>query len=292
MGFNLLGFLSDLGSAISAPFDAVSGLFNSITGLSDSWKTMTGRGDTSSVSQSKDLMDYQMQNQKNLMQFGNDLQVAQWNRENAYNHPSAQLERLKQAGLNPLFHGLDGNAAGGLSAVSFPSAPDLGSILNAVGATMQMRFQQMQTRAQVKLLDAQADKTEAEAKAQNVENEYQRDRLEDEKVSRHFQATYDAHKHQWLFNTPTDPNKNSFSIEDSYVWKEFESKFAELRSSVAKASHDEKFYTDKKQFIMREFREQLRKLTAEADEKEQLYKNAQVLYDNIIKTKINIFESF
>lgn len=40
----------------------------------------------------------------------------QWLRENEYNTPTAQVERLREAGLNPLFYGLDGTGnAGDLS---------------------------------------------------------------------------------------------------------------------------------------------------------------------------------
>lgn len=46
--------------------------------------------------------------------------IAQWNRENAYNSPTAQMERLKQAGLNPNL--VYGGGATTLSAHS-PSTP-------------------------------------------------------------------------------------------------------------------------------------------------------------------------
>lgn len=49
--------------------------------------------------------------------------IAQWNRENQYNAPVAALERLKQAGLNPLYYGLDGNPAANMAIPSAPSPP-------------------------------------------------------------------------------------------------------------------------------------------------------------------------
>lgn len=36
-----------------------------------------------------------------------------WNKENEYNTPTAQMERLREAGLNPLYYGLDGNSTEG-----------------------------------------------------------------------------------------------------------------------------------------------------------------------------------
>ena len=45
-----------------------------------------------------------------------------WNKENEYNSPEAQVERLRAAGLNPLYYGLDGNG----NASSLESAQALG----------------------------------------------------------------------------------------------------------------------------------------------------------------------
>lgn len=39
--------------------------------------------------------------QELMAQRANDWSIQQWNRENAYNDPTAQMERLKRAGLNP-----------------------------------------------------------------------------------------------------------------------------------------------------------------------------------------------
>lgn len=39
-----------------------------------------------------------------------------WLRQNEYNNPENQLARLRDAGLNPLYYGLDGSSAGDLSA--------------------------------------------------------------------------------------------------------------------------------------------------------------------------------
>lgn len=39
-----------------------------------------------------------------------------WQKQNEYNSPESQVARLRDAGLNPLFYGLDGSSAGDLSA--------------------------------------------------------------------------------------------------------------------------------------------------------------------------------
>lgn len=43
-----------------------------------------------------------------MMDKQNEFSLDMWNRTNAYNDPSAQYERLKNAGVNPLFYNLDG----------------------------------------------------------------------------------------------------------------------------------------------------------------------------------------
>lgn len=40
-----------------------------------------------------------------------------WKEQNAYNSPEAQVQRMRDAGLNPLFYGLDGSSAGEVSSV-------------------------------------------------------------------------------------------------------------------------------------------------------------------------------
>lgn len=70
-------------------------------------------------------------NQLKLADIQNDWNLSQWNRENAYNSPSAQRQRLEEAGLNPYFFGIDGNTAStGLQAVT----PDQTYIPNELGA--------------------------------------------------------------------------------------------------------------------------------------------------------------
>ena len=56
-----------------------------------------------------------------MMDKQNAWSLQQWNMTNEYNSPSAQVQRLRDAGLNPLFYGLDGSSAN-----SFQSAEPLG----------------------------------------------------------------------------------------------------------------------------------------------------------------------
>lgn len=58
------------------------------------------------------LWDEQMAEQQNAWN------LEQWNRANEYNTAGAQVERLKEAGLNPLYYGIDGVAAQPMTAAA------------------------------------------------------------------------------------------------------------------------------------------------------------------------------
>jgi len=90
-----------------------------------------------------------------------------WNRMNAYNHPSAVMERLKAAGLNPnLVYGNGAQTQSGNIASASQSAPEgeitarqmpIGPILDSINQYQDTRVKQ-----------AQVDNIEAMTKATNV----------------------------------------------------------------------------------------------------------------------------
>lgn len=55
-----------------------------------------------------------------MMEKQNQFSLDMWNRTNEYNNPKNQIERLRNAGLNPMYYGLDGSSAN-----SFESAQPL-----------------------------------------------------------------------------------------------------------------------------------------------------------------------
>lgn len=63
----------------------------------------------------RDIARETNENQERLQDKANAFSLDMWNRENAYNHPVAQMERLKQAGINPAMAYANGvqNTAGG-----------------------------------------------------------------------------------------------------------------------------------------------------------------------------------
>lgn len=109
--------------------------------------------------QQKQLMDIQQMNQRELNQQGFDLQKRMWDETNY----GAQMEHLKNAGLNPaIMYGMSGGggvttgsqgggsaASGSAPAYSQPQSMDISNAL--------------MMSAQIKLLEAQAKKAEAEA---------------------------------------------------------------------------------------------------------------------------------
>lgn len=95
--------------------------------------------------------------------------VAQWNRENAYNDPSQQVQRLSRAGLNPALNfGSGDNTAGSMS---LPSASP------AVGATMeapQIHYSDTYVTQALASLSSllESSKSSEEAKGLAIDNQY------------------------------------------------------------------------------------------------------------------------
>lgn len=101
-----------------------------------------------------------------MMDKQNQWSLDMWNRTNEYNSPSAQVQRLRDAGLNPLYYGLDGSSANG-----FESAQPLGyeraqldNVQNPFAAGMAAAVQS----AQVSNIQAQTEKIKSETGAINA----------------------------------------------------------------------------------------------------------------------------
>lgn len=86
-------------------FDPISGIFNAISGFGQSLINRKTQ---------RDNMNRQKEHNEYMMRLQNDLNIENWARENAYNTPAMQMERLKEAGLNPHLmygKGTTGNAS-------------------------------------------------------------------------------------------------------------------------------------------------------------------------------------
>ncbi|QCS35984.1 minor capsid protein [Capybara microvirus Cap1_SP_77] len=100
---------------------------------------------------------------KELANIQNQYNIDQWQRENVYNSPAQQMERLRAAGLNPnAALGSFGNESASLSGkltAGTPQTPlDIASLANV--------------NAQNRLIDAQTSNLSAQTRAQNIANEY------------------------------------------------------------------------------------------------------------------------
>ena len=116
-------------------------------------------------------------------QYSKDLEM--WNKGNAYNDPSAQMQRLKSANLNPnLVYGggnVSGNAAGQLPKFNAPSVDYsgrsawLGNLPEVLST-----FQDFQTKqAQIDNLRAQNRVIQETAGMKSIANEFARDSYSD-----------------------------------------------------------------------------------------------------------------
>lgn len=93
-----------------------------------------------------------------------------WNRTNEYNDPKNQLARLENAGLNPLYYGLDGSSAGTMSAASPVGLPSISprDIGNPIEAAMAAKLQ----NKQMELINSQIDKNKAETRNTGLDSDW------------------------------------------------------------------------------------------------------------------------
>lgn len=87
-----------------------------------------------------------------------------WNAQNDYNNPAAQRKRLTDAGLNPIYYGLDGNSAGAgnsfTPATAQQASPTIPNDFSGFGDAA-MKF------AQIRNLEASTKKLESDAGLSN-----------------------------------------------------------------------------------------------------------------------------
>lgn len=112
----------------------------------------------------------------NLAKMQNQWNIDQWNRENAYNTPAAQMARFKAAGLNPdLIYGQQNLSAASpeMTAGEGSQPTDVSNLANkrTIGDMMVQASQTRLTNAQAKLAESQANKTDAETEGQGYQNE-------------------------------------------------------------------------------------------------------------------------
>lgn len=113
-----------------------------------------------------------------LAKLQNNWNIAQWNRENAYNDPSAYMARLKSAKLNPdLAYGGAQNLGSASSPSMTSGAPAVPTDMSAIGQkrtigdAVQQGLRDSLVGAQIDVMKSQARKNNAAAGGQEITNE-------------------------------------------------------------------------------------------------------------------------
>lgn len=108
-----------------------------------------------------------------MMNKQNEWNLNMWNMTNEYNSPANQRKRMEEAGLNPLYYGLDGSSASGME-----SAQALGY----QRASMQGMDNPIQSALTAGLMRAQIENVQSDTAKKNNENITETQRRENMKV--------------------------------------------------------------------------------------------------------------
>lgn len=150
-------------SAISSTPNYSGGLISGVLGLA---------GQIYQNEYNKNRAAEERQWSEDMMAKQNAWSLDMWNRTNEYNSPSAQVQRLREAGLNPMYYGLDGSSAN-----SFESAAPLGyerANMDNVVNPMVQGLQSAASIAQIKQSEAATEKIKSETDSNYLDNEFKR----------------------------------------------------------------------------------------------------------------------
>lgn len=161
-----------------------------------------------------------------LAKLQNQWNIAQWNNENAYNSPAAQMQRMKAAGLNPdMMYG--GGVSGNLSASS-PSmtsgAPATPMDWSALGSKKTVGDVALES-AQIANINAQTEKVKSETEGQNIANEF---------------APLEKELGLQLTQSVIDKNRQEL-VESSERIKKYQSEIRSIDADVALKALDKEF---------------------------------------------------
>lgn len=124
--------------------------------------------------QERKLAEEQRNWNEEMMDKQNEWSLDMWNRTNEYNSPLEQIKRLRDAGLNPLYYGLDGSSANGLESAQ-PLGYDRASmkgLANPIQGALDGYAQMTSLQKDVELKNAQIDKIKSDTKGVDLDNEW------------------------------------------------------------------------------------------------------------------------
>lgn len=123
------------------------------------------------ASNSKKATKIAVQGQKDMLKSQQDFSVQQWNAQNEYNTPAAQMERLRAAGINP-FVAMEQLDSSNASLVSSPSAPSVPQDMQS-GQIYADSFRTASSFLADSILKAaQVKNIDASTSGQNIQNSY------------------------------------------------------------------------------------------------------------------------
>lgn len=157
------------GSLVTGGIGLVSGLFGNKQSSSNIDKQIAAQKEENQKQREWNLR---------LAEQANKWSIERWNAENEYNDPSNVMKRLRNAGLNPDL--MYGGGVGNLQSASSPAVTpadggqpvDMSSIAHkpTVNSAIQQSLQNALTASQVKAINAQANKTNAETVGTESDN--------------------------------------------------------------------------------------------------------------------------
>lgn len=156
----------------------------------------------------------QYDNTRKLMNLQNDLNVSNWNMQNSYNSPSAQISRLKSAGINPdLFYanGSQGIVNGTSPSVSLGSASMAPPLNSDFG---QSTLSGLMLDSQKKVMDAQARKLNADAGQTEQTTPWVSEKLKSD-IALNTENAYYLNESVEKIRSETELNKVLYSIQSN-----------------------------------------------------------------------------
>lgn len=173
----------------------------------------------------KDFADWNLDNiWTPTFQAENDEYQRRWEQDAEYNSPSAQAERMKEAGFYPTGEGFQ---AGGVSVQGsqpqYAQPADLASIMQAVQLKRQTDLQALSLTSQIEKTNAETAKVKSETKVQDKFNNF---------AEQWYQSQIDLNRGQLnLFGSQIDLNRQSIQQIQSNI-KEIEARIDKYRQDI------------------------------------------------------------
>lgn len=173
----------DFGSLVSGGTGLISGIMSMIGARRNVDRQIKAQREENERTRQYNLMLAQQQNAWNVEQYEREQQdyLSNWNRQNAYDSPVAQMQRYKDAGLNPnmIYDKMTSSpqidtssVAGSLTAGDSASSADMSALgrLPTFGDALQQSVDTALKQAQIAKLKADTKNTEEDTRGKESDN--------------------------------------------------------------------------------------------------------------------------